>query len=159
MRISTKADYAVRAAVELAARARENAFTKAETLASAQGLPLSFLENILGELRAAGLVQTRRGAEGGYKLALPPHEITIADVVRAVEGPLASVRGEPPERIAYAGSAAPLQDVWIAVRASVRSVCEAVTLADVAAGRLPRRVRQLAADPDARETRVRPAGR
>lgn len=159
VRISTKADYAVRAAVELAARAGDERFTKADELARAQGLPLSFLENILGELRAAGLVQTRRGAEGGYRLALPGDQITIADVVRAVEGPLASVRGEPPERVSYAGAAAPLQEVWIAVRASVRSVCERVTLADVAGGRLPDHVRELATDPDARTTRVGPAGR
>ena len=151
MRISARADYAVRAAVELAA-AGENP-TKSEAIARAQGIPLKFLENILGDLRHSGLVRSQRGADGGYWLARPPDQITVADVIRAVEGPLASVRGGPPEDVAYAGAAESLSSVWIAVRASLRSVVERVTLADVAAGRLPARVVKLADDPEAWVTR------
>src|ERR671925_1867464 len=136
MRISAKADYAVRAAVELAA-ASDDKPVKAERIANAQGIPLNFLENILGELRHAGIVRSHRGAEGGFRLAKPADQITVADVIRAVEGPLASVRGGPPEEVAYSGAAEPLAHVWIAVRASLRSVVERVTLADVAGGRLP----------------------
>jgi Rrf2 family protein len=151
VRISAKADYAVRAAVELAAAGERT--VKGESLAQAQDIPLRFLENILAELRHAGLVRSQRGSEGGYALARGAQEITVADVVRAVEGPLASVRGERPERVAYAGAAEPLQRVWIAVRANLRDVVEHVTLADVAAGRLPAAVSRLADDPDAWETR------
>jgi Rrf2 family protein len=151
MRISARADYAVRAAVELAAAA--DGPTKGEALARAQGIPLKFLENILGDLRHAGIVRSQRGTEGGYWLARPASEISVADVIRAVEGPLASVRGGPPEDVAYQGAAEPLAQVWIAVRASLRSVVEHVTLADVASGRLPARVGKLAGDPDAWVTR------
>jgi Rrf2 family protein len=151
MRISARADYAVRAAVELAA-AGEGPM-KGEAIAQAQGIPLKFLENILGDLRHAGIVRSQRGAEGGYWLARPADQITVADVIRAVEGPLASVRGGPPEEVAYAGAAEPLARVWIAVRASLRSVVERVTLADVAAGRLPARISKLAEDPEAWVTR------
>src|SRR5919205_4042489 len=122
MRISAKADYAVRAAVQLAASA--DGPTKGEAIAQAQGIPLKFLENILGDLRQAGLVRSQRGADGGYWLNRPASEITIADVIRAVEGPLASVRGGPPEEVAYEGAAEPLVQVWIAVRASLRAVVE-----------------------------------
>ncbi|HYP48655.1 MAG TPA: Rrf2 family transcriptional regulator [Thermoleophilaceae bacterium] len=152
MRISAKADYAVRAAVELAAASGEQP-SKGEALASAQGIPLNFLENSLGELRHAGLVRSQRGASGGYLLARPAAEITVADVIRAVEGPLASVRGQPPEDSAYQGAAEPLQQVWIAVRANLRAVVEHVTLADLAAGRLPAKVARLAKDPEAWVTR------
>src|SRR5579884_2122312 len=107
MRISAKADYAVRAAVELAA-AEDERPVKAERIATAQGVPLNFLENILSELRHAGIVRSHRGAEGGFRLAKAPNEITVADVIRAVEGPLASVRGGPPEESTYAGPAAAL---------------------------------------------------
>ena len=151
MRISARADYAVRAAVELAAAGEGP--TKGEAIARAQSIPLKFLENILGDLRHAGIVRSQRGAEGGYWLAKPATEITVADVIRAVEGPLASVRGGPPEDVAYEGAAAPLVQVWIAVRASLRTVVERVTLADVAAGRLPPRVSKLAEDPEAWVTR------
>ena len=147
MRISARADYAVRAAVELAAAGEGP--TKGEAIARAQGIPLKFLENILGDLRHSGLVRSQRGADGGYWLARPPDQITVADVIRAVEGPLASVRGGPPEDVAYAGAAESLSSVWIAVRASLRSVVERVTLADVAAGRLPDSVRELVRDPEA----------
>ena len=151
MRISAKADYAVRAAAELAAAGEHT--VKGEVLAQAQGIPLRFLENILAELRHAGLVRSQRGSEGGYTLARTAEEITIADVIRAVEGPLASVRGERPERVEYAGAAEPLQRVWIAVRKNLRDVVEHVTLADVAGDRLPQAVSRLADDPDAWETR------
>ena len=151
MRISAKVDYAVRAGVELAAAA--DGPTKGEVIAQAQGIPLKFLENILSDLRHAGLVGSQRGAEGGYWLARPAEEISIADVIRAVEGPLASVRGRRPEDVAYQGAAEPLTRVWIAVRANLRSVVETVSLADVAAGRLPDRVAELAGDPEAWVTR------
>ena len=151
VRISAKADYAVRAALELAAATDPP--VKGERLAEAQGIPLKFLENILGDLRHAGIVRSQRGADGGYWLARPADQITVADVIRAVEGPLASVRGGPPEDVAYAGAAESLASVWIAVRASLRSVVERVTLADVAAGRLPARVAKLAEDPEAWVTR------
>jgi Rrf2 family protein len=152
MRISAKADYAVRAAVELAAAPDEKP-VKAERIANAQGIPLNFLENILGELRHAGIVRSHRGAEGGFRLAKPAAEISIADVVRAVEGPLASVRGGPPEQAEYAGASEALLRVWIAVRANLRSVVEQVTVADVAAGRLPKAIDKLAEDPEAWVTR------
>jgi Rrf2 family protein len=152
LRISAKADYAVRAAVELAAASGEKP-VKAERIATAQGIPLNFLENILSELRHAGIVRSHRGAEGGFRLARAATEVTIADVIRAVEGPLASIRGGPPEQAAYAGAAAALPRVWIAVRANLRSVVERVTVADVAEGRLPAAIDKLAEDPEAWVTR------
>ncbi len=152
MRISAKADYAVRAAVELAAATDERP-VKAERIASAQDIPLNFLENILGELRHAGVVRSHRGAEGGFRLAKPAAEITIADIIRAVEGPLASVRGGPPEETSYPGSSEALPRVWIAVRANLRRVVEHVTVADVAAGKLPAAIDKLAEDPEAWVTR------
>ena len=151
MRISAKADYAVRAAVQLAASA--DGPTKGDAIAQSQGIPLKFLENILGDLRQAGLVRSQRGSDGGYWLNRRPEEITVADVIRAVEGPLAAVRGRRPEDVAYDGPAEPLIQVWIAVRANLRAVVEQVTLADVAAGRLPEHVRELAGDPEAWITR------
>jgi Rrf2 family protein len=126
---------------------------KGEAIATAQGIPPKFLENILSDLRQAGLVRSQRGAEGGYWLARPPAEITVADVIRAVEGPLASVRGEAPERVDYTGSASALQQVWIAVRHNLREVVEHVTLADLASGRLPAPIARLADDPEAWVTR------
>ena len=152
MRISAKADYAVRAVVELAAAADEKP-VKAERVATAQAIPLNFLENILGELRHAGIVRSHRGAEGGFRLARGANEISIADVIRAVEGPLASVRGGPPEDATYPGASGSLPRVWIAVRANLRKVVEHVTVADVAHGRLPRAIDRLAEDPDAWVTR------
>jgi Rrf2 family protein len=148
MRVSAKVDYALRAGAELAAAAGHGAL-KGERIAQAQKIPLKFLENILLDLKHAGLVQSQRGAEGGYWLAKPPEEITLADVIRAVEGPIANVRGERPEQVEYAGAAEPLREVWIAVRGNLRSVLETTTLADVAAGRLPDEVTRIAADPDA----------
>ncbi len=147
MRISAKADYAVRAATELAS-AKEGP-TKGDAIARAQDIPLRFLENILGDMRQAGIVRSQRGAEGGYWLAKPAKEITVADVIRAVEGPLAAVRGEAPEDIVFSGSAESLGRVWVAVRASLRAVLENVTLADLAEGKLPARVDKLADDPEA----------
>ncbi len=152
MRISAKADYAVRAAVELAAASGEKP-VKAERIAAAQEIPLNFLENILGELRHASIVRSHRGAEGGFRLARGAEEITVADVIRAVDGPLASVRGAPPEDAVYQGVTEALPRVWIAVRANLREVVEHVTLADVAGGRLPAAVDRLARDPDAWVTR------
>ena len=141
MRVSAKADYAVRAALQLAAAGEGP--VKGESIADAQDIPLRFLENILAELRHAGLVQSQRGADGGYWLARKPAEIKIADVIRAVEGPLASVRSERPEELDYAGVAEPLRDVWVALRANIRDVLEVVTLADVVGGQLPASVTKL----------------
>ena len=152
MRVSAKVDYAVRALVELAAAAGTGP-VKGETIAAAQDIPLKFTENILSDLRRAGIVASQRGAVGGYWLKVPAETITIADVIRHVEGALADVRGEPPEEVVYEGPAAALQDVWIATRATLRSVLEVVTIADVAAGMLPDVVRRLASDPDARTRR------
>jgi len=148
VRVSAKVDYALRACVELAAAEGEG-HVKGERIAQAQEIPLKFLENILGDLRHAGLVRSQRGAEGGYWLARPAAEITLAEVIRAVEGPLANVRGVRPDAVTYVGAAEPLQQVWVALRASLRSVLEAVTLADVAGGDLPDSVRELVADPEA----------
>ena len=152
MRVSAKVDYAVRALVELAA-AEGKGPVKGEVIAAAQDIPLKFTENILSVLRRAGVVASQRGAVGGYWLQVPAESVTIADVIRHVEGALADVRGEPPEEVEYTGPAAALQDVWIATRATLRSVLEVVTVADVAAGRLPEEVRRLASDPDARTRR------
>ena len=146
MRTTAKADYAVRAAVELAAAGE---LVTAEHIAQAQGIPLNFLENILRDLRRGGIVDSRRGQQGGYTLARPAAEISVADVIRAVEGPLANVRGHPPEDLEYDGSAAKLRDVWVALRASVRSVLERVTLADLARGELPPEIALLTSDADA----------
>jgi Rrf2 family protein len=151
MRVSAKADYAVRAATELAGA--DDGPVKGERLAEAQDIPLQFLEHILLELKHAGLVRARRGAKGGYWLARPADEITIADVVRAVEGPIANVQSAPPESVHYRGNAEHLVEVWIAVRASLRAVLEHTTLADLNSGKLPRNVKRLAASKDAWEHR------
>jgi Rrf2 family protein len=152
MRISAKADYAVRAVVELAA-AEGDKPVKAERVANAQEIPLNFLENILGELRHAGIVRSHRGAEGGFRLAKPANEVTVADVIRAVEGPLASVRGGPPEDAKYPGAAGTLPTVWIAVRVNLRRVVESVTVADIANSKLPRSIEKLTEDDGAWVTR------
>jgi Rrf2 family protein len=148
MRVSAKVDYALRASAELAVEAGQGP-VKGDRIAGAQKIPVKFLENILLDLKHAGLVQSQRGAEGGYWLAKAPEEISLADVIRAVEGPIANVRGERPEQVEYAGAAEPLREVWIAVRGNLRAVLETVTLADVVAGRLPDEVSRVAADPDA----------
>jgi Rrf2 family protein len=148
MRISARADYAVRAALELAA-ATEKCPVKAEALARAQEIPHKFLEGILADMRRGGLVVSQRGGQGGYRLAAPAEEITIADVIRVVEGPLVSVRGERPPALSYTGPAESLLPLWIAVRANVRAILGEVSLADVASGALPARVRELAEAPEA----------
>jgi Rrf2 family protein len=148
VRISAKADYAVRAALELASSPDRKPL-KGETLAEAQQIPLQFLEHILLELKHARLIQARRGAKGGYWLARDPEQITIADVIRAVEGPLANIHENAPEELHYGGSAERLRDVWVAVRAALRSVLENVTLAEVSRGEMPWRVEAILNDPEA----------
>ena len=148
MRVSAKTDYAIRAALELAA-AEDGKPVKGERIANAQSIPLRFLENILMQLRHAGLVESRRGADGGYRLAKPAADVTLADVIRAIDGPLAGVSGARPETLGFEGVAEPMRDVWIAVRAALRGVLEQVTLADVVGGALPSHVRELLADEDA----------
>ena len=130
MRVSAKSDYAVRAAIELAHAAGEGP-VKGERIASAQKIPPKFLETILVDLRHAGLVASQRGSVGGYWLALAPEEITVADVIRAVDGPIASVRGMRPDELEYSGTAEPLQEVWLDLRTALRGVLEHVTLADL----------------------------
>jgi Rrf2 family protein len=151
MQVSARGDYAVRAALGLAAA--YPAITSAQTLAEAQSMPYKFLEAVLADLRRAGLVQGIRGPEGGYVLKRAPTEVTIGDVLRAVDGPLAGVRGLRPEETEYGGAAAHLSELWIAVRAAVRSVVDEVTLAQLANGRLPARVRRLTTVPDAWQPR------
>ena len=148
MRISAKVDYAVRAAVALA-RATDGHPMKGERIATAQSIPLKFLENILGDMRRSGLVMSQRGADGGYRLAVDPYEISVADVIRAVEGPLGDVRGVPPERVDYGAGAEALKEVWLAARASLREVMETVSVGDIAAGELPDIVGQLLEEPEA----------
>ncbi|MGH3089857.1 MAG: RrF2 family transcriptional regulator [Rubrobacteraceae bacterium] len=144
MQVSAKVDYALRAMAELAVEDGESSGTmRGAAISEAQGIPKKFLENILHDLRRAGLVRARRGAGGGYQLSRPPEEITLADVIRAVEGPLANVRGDWPEDVSYVGAAESLKEVWIAVRASLRSVLETVTLSDLVRGELPEQVREL----------------
>jgi Rrf2 family protein len=151
VRVSARADYAVRALSELAASSGSS--MTAESIARAQGVPLKFLLGILGELRRAGLVRSQRGPAGGYLLDRDPSAITIADVMRAVDGPLASVQDAKPEDVTYPGPAAKLQDVWIAVRASLRLVLEQVTIAHLLAGELPPSVQELTRSEDAWERR------
>lgn len=148
MRISARADYAVRAALELAA-AGEDTSLKAEAIAEAQGIPHKFLEGILGDLRRGGLVISQRGGKGGYRLARPADSIPIADVIRVADGPLVSVRGVRPPDLSYIGPAESLLPLWIAVRANVRKILGEVTLAHVAAAKLPDDVLSLADDPEA----------
>ena len=147
MQISAKTDYAIRALLNLAAH--EPDLVKVDTIVSEQGLPRKFVEAILGELRRAQLVRSQRGAEGGYARAKPADEITLGAVIRAVDGPLAEVRGLRPHETAYAGVAEHLPEVWIAVRASLRRVLDEVTLSHVLTGKLPGPVRKLVAEPDA----------
>jgi Rrf2 family protein len=135
MQLSARADYALRAAIELAAG--QDGPVKAERLAAAQEIPGQFLETILTQLRRANIVRSRRGPDGGFWLARPAGEISLADVIRAIEGQLLGVRGERPENLSYRGAAEPLQRVWIALRANERAVLETVTLADIVAGNLP----------------------
>lgn len=147
MQISAKVDYALRAAAELACL-HEGA-VKGEQIALAQNIPFSFLENILLELKRANIVVTQRGAGGGYALARPADQITLADIIRAVDGPLAHIRGQRPETVVYSGAAESMQEVWIAVRANLRAILEHVTLADLAHHHLPDDIRALIDDDDA----------
>jgi Rrf2 family protein len=147
VKVTAKADYAVRAVLELATA--DGDLVKADRIAAAQGIPRHFLDNILTDLRRAGIVATHRGAEGGSRLARPAKDIALADIMRAIEGPLAAVRDVRPELLAYEGPAERLPEVWIAVRAALRGVLEQVTVADVASGRLPRSIERLADDPEA----------
>lgn len=146
MRISAKEDYAIRAIVELAAA--EGSTVKREQIADRQEIPAAFLENILLELRRNELVEAIRGPDGGFRLARPASEIAVADVIRAVSGPLATIRGQRPTAVDYGGSAEALQELWIALRANIRGVLETVTVADLAAGKLPARIKKLAAAPE-----------
>lgn len=150
MRLNARVDYGLRAVVELAASgAGADRPVTAERLASAQEIPLKFLESILLQLRRGGIVSSQRGPEGGYWLARPAGEISLADVIRVIDGPLANIRGQRPEHIGYQGAAVALQEVWIALRASEREILELVSIANVAKSQLPQRVRKLAANPDA----------
>jgi Rrf2 family protein len=145
--ISARGEYAIRALAELT-QAGGGPLTVGE-LATAQDIPARFLQNILLLLRQRSLVHSQRGAEGGYRLARPAATITLADILRAVDGPLAAVRGERPESVHYQGSAQPLAEVWFAVRTSMRSVLEHVTLQDLVFGPLPPHVTELVENPDA----------
>jgi Rrf2 family protein len=144
MRISAKEDYAVRAALELAIAG--GGPLKREQISQAQEIPIAFLQNILMELRHAELVEAQRGRDGGFRLARPASQITVADIVRAVSGPLATVRGVRPTAVDYQQSAEPLREVWVALRTNIRAILERVTLADLAANRLPPPVKRIAAN-------------
>jgi Rrf2 family protein len=152
MHVTAKADYAVRAVIELA-DSSQGSPRKVDDVAQAQHIPVSFLENILTQLRSSGIVRSQRGPEGGYWLAQPAAEVSLADIIRAVEGPLVGVRGQRPEEIEYVGSAEALQSVWIALRTNLRKVLESVSVADVAAGKLPKQVTALTREEEAWQTR------
>jgi Rrf2 family protein len=146
MRISAKEDYAVRAVLELAIA--DGGPLKREQISEAQKIPLAFLQNILMELRHAEIVEAQRGREGGVRLARPAAQITVADVVRAVSGPLATIRGTRPQAIEYNAQAEPLKHVWVALRSNIRAILEHVTLAELAASRLPPAVKKAAGNPE-----------
>lgn len=146
MRLSARVDYALRAVAELAVADQPRTV---EQLSAAQRIPAKYLESILGELRRAGLLRSQRGPEGGYRLARSPAEISVADVIRALDGELANVRGNRPENLTYTGAASPLQEVWIALRAAERLILEGVTFDHLVSGHLPKRVQQLVSDPAA----------
>lgn len=151
MQVSARGDYAVRAAVSLAST--HPSTVSAQSLADGEGLPHKFLEAVLADLRRGGVVTSVRGADGGYRLSRDPAEISVGAVLRAVDGPLAGVRGQRPEEVSYDGASAHLPELWIAVRAAVRNVLDEVTLAQVATGRLPARVRRLIGSEGAWEPR------
>lgn len=155
MQISAKVDYAVRAMLELALLQSENqdAVMTADSISGRQSVPLKFLEGILRDLRRAGLVSTTRGPDGGYRLAVKAKDLSIADVMRAIDGPLAEVRGEKPEDTKYVGASSQLGEVWIALRASLRSVLENTYLSDLAQGKLNPQVLRYLRDPDSRTRR------
>jgi Rrf2 family protein len=147
MRLSARADYALRASIEIATIG--DSHVTAEQVARAQQIPVKFLETILTQLRRAGLVRSQRGPDGGFWLARPADEITLADIIRAIDGQLLGVRGERPENVGYIGAAEPLQRVWIALRASERAILEEVTLGQIVSGELPASVTELVGDPAA----------
>jgi Rrf2 family protein len=151
VQISARGDYAVRAALSLAAA--HPALMSAQAIAADQGMPRKFLEAVLADLRRAGIVRAQRGAEGGYTLAQPPRDVTVGAILRAVDGPLAGVRGLRPEETTYQGAAANLPDLWVAVRAAVRDVVDEVSLAELVSGKMPAHVRKLTTRPDAWQPR------
>lgn len=155
MHVSAKADYGMRALLELASAYRDDParLVKGEAIATAQGIPLKFLEGILRQLRQAGIIASQRGAEGGYRLDRDPASVSIADVVRALDGPLAAVRGKRPEDVEYAGTSEHLREVWIALRASMRQVLERISLDDVAHNRMPDDISGLLSEPGAWQRR------
>jgi Rrf2 family protein len=153
VRISAKTDYAIRAAAELAL-AEPGAWVKTESVATAQDIPLPFLLNILAELRTAGIVRSRRGVDGGYQLARPAGAVTVADVIRAIDGPLANIAGSRPEDVEYHGAAVALRQTWVALRATMRSVLEDISLADLSSGTLPPAVDALTRGEDAWKARL-----
>ncbi|MBC9225316.1 Rrf2 family transcriptional regulator [Aeromicrobium sp. 636] len=148
MRVSTKSDYALRALIELAAEPEDRAIT-ADELGKRQGIPHGFLQSILGDLRKAGILLSQRGQSGGWRMARPAYAVTIADVIRAVDGPLVSVYGVRPESVAYNGRAEVLKPVWIAARDALREVLETVTIAQLAEGELPSSVLKRTEDDEA----------
>jgi Rrf2 family protein len=148
VRVSAKSDYALRALIELAVRP-DGAPVSAEELGRLQDIPHGFLQAILADLRRAGIVLSQRGQSGGWRLSKEASDVTVADVIRAVDGPLVSVHGERPEGVSYNGAAGALQLVWIAARSSLREVCEQVTIQSLAEGRLPRAVAARTKDEDA----------
>jgi Rrf2 family protein len=148
VQVTARIDYALRACAELAAAFGEGP-VKGEAISTAQGIPRNYLEAILVDLRRSGIVASQRGAEGGYWLKQAPTTITLADLVRAVDGPLANVRGELPDALEYPGAASHLTNVWVAVRAALRSVLEEITLDDLVTGNLPKHVKLLVDDPKA----------
>lgn len=155
MRVSAAVDYAVRAAVVLAT-APEGTLVKGDVIADGQGMSFRYCEQLCAALRKAGLVVSQRGTEGGYRLARPADQIVVADIVRAVDGPLGEVRGLAPEDVDYPAPADHVRDVWVATRSALRSVLEHVTLADVAAGALPAAIQAMLAEPEAWERRPGP---
>lgn len=160
MRVSARADYALRAAAELAVVDGDERL-KRDQIAARQQIPIEFLESVLLALKHAGIVQSQRGSRGGFRLARPASDISLADVIRAVDGPMTDVRGDRPETLEYVGPAARLQDVWIAIRATLREILEGTSVADLASGKLPKEVRRLSGDPDAWVSlgRIRGTGR
>src|SRR4029079_14199776 len=149
VRVSASLDYALRAMVELAAASSSGHPMKSDEIAARQGIPSRFLAQLLAELRRAELVNSGRGYSGGYWLAVPPESVTGADIARVIDAPLADVHGMSPEVFGPPGVAAPTKELWVAVRAALRSVMEQVTIADLAAGVLPAAVSALLDDPDA----------
>ena len=147
MRVTARSDYALRAVAELAAA--DGKLLKRDEIASAHAIPIEFLESVMLALKHAGIVQSQRGARGGFRLARPANSISLADVIRAVDGPIADVRGNRAELVEYEGAAHSLQDVWIAVRASLREILEGISVEDLVKGRMPRAVRRLTRDPGA----------